>query len=72
LAGRAGRSGLSEHGEDVEMAFKILAGIFAILLMVLYIGAIAMKLKDPALFVVGAIGLAMVIVDLLQSLKEKD
>lgn len=54
------------------MAFKILAGIFAIALMVLYIGAIAMKLKDPALFIVGAIGLAMVIVDLLQSLKEKD
>ncbi len=54
------------------MAFRILAGVFAILLMVLYIGAIAMKLKEPALFVVGGIGLAMVIVDLLQSLKEKD
>ena len=54
------------------MAFKILAGIFAIALMVVYIGAIAMKLKDPALFVVGFVGLAMAIVDLWQSLKEKD
>jgi hypothetical protein len=54
------------------MAFRILAGVFAILLMVLYIGAIAVKLKDPALFIVGGIGLAMVIVDLWQSLREKD
>ena len=54
------------------MAFKILAGVFAIALMVTYIGAIAMKLKDPALFDVGFTGLAMAIVDLLQSLKEKD
>ena len=54
------------------MAFKILAGIFALALMVAYIGAIAMKLKDPALFVVVLVGLAMVIVDLLQSLKEKN
>jgi hypothetical protein len=54
------------------MTFKILAGIFAIALMVVFIGAIAWKLKDPALFVVGAIGLAMAITDFLQSLKERD
>ena len=54
------------------MAFKILAGLFAIALMVVYIGAIAVKLKDPALYVVAFVGLAMVIADLLQSLKEKD
>ncbi len=54
------------------MAFKILAGVFAIALMVVFIGAIAVKLKDPALYAVGFIGLAMAIVDLWQSLKEKD
>ena len=54
------------------MAFKILAGIIALALVTVYIGAIAVKLKDPALFVVGLAGLAMVIVDLWQSLKEKD
>jgi hypothetical protein len=54
------------------MAFKILAGIFAIALMVVYIGAIAVKLQDLPLYIVGLIGVAMAIVDLLQSLKEKD
>jgi hypothetical protein len=40
--------------------------------MLVYIGAIAVKLKDPALYVVALGGLAMAAVDLWQSFKEKD
>ena len=54
------------------MTFKILTGIFTVALIAIYMGAIAVKLKDPALFIVMLAGLAMVIVDLWQSLKEKD
>jgi TctA family transporter len=54
------------------MGFKILVSIFTVALIALYMGAIAVKLKDPALFIVMLVGVVMVIVDLWQSLKEED
>lgn len=54
------------------MAFKILAGILAIALMVLFTGAVVVKLKDFALGAVIVIGLAMMVIDLWQSLRSKD
>jgi len=54
------------------MTLKIVAGIIALLLLFAFIGVVVFKLKDPALIVVSAIGLGMVVVDLWQSLQSKD
>ena len=54
------------------MAFKIVAGIMAAALLVIYIGPVVVKLKDVALSCVVFVGLAMMITDLWQSLRSKD
>jgi len=54
------------------MPFKILAGVVAVALMFAYLLPPMFKLKDMALGIVIAIGLAMMLVDLWQSLKSKD
>lgn len=54
------------------MGIKIAAGAVAFLLMLSYLLAPVLKLKDVALGVVIAIGVAMMAVDLWQSLKSKD
>ena len=54
------------------MAFKIFAGIVAMLLAIAYLAAPVIKLKDVALGIVVLIGLAMMAVDLWQSMKSKD
>jgi len=54
------------------MPFKILAGVVAVALMSAYLLPPMFKLKDMALGIVIAIGLAMMLVDLWQSLKSKD
>lgn len=54
------------------MPFKILAGVVAVVLMAGFLLPPLLKLKDVALGMVIAIGLAMMLVDLLQSLKSKD
>jgi len=54
------------------MNFKIVAGIVALILMLGYLLPPVFKLKDVALGVVICIGIAMMLVDLLQSLKSKD
>jgi hypothetical protein len=54
------------------MAFKILAGIVAAALLIIFIGPVVVKLKDAALTVVVLIGVAMMLVDLWQSLQSKD
>ncbi len=54
------------------MAFKIFAGIVAIVVMAPYLIAPVVKLKDVALGVVVLAGLAMMLVDLWQSLKSKE
>lgn len=54
------------------MAFKIVAGIVAAALLILFIGPVVVKLKDVALSVVVLIGITMMAVDAWQALKAKD
>lgn len=54
------------------MAMKIFAGLIAIALMLAYVLAPAIKLKHLPLAIVIAIGIVMMLVDLWQSLREKD
>lgn len=54
------------------MAFKIVAGIVAAALLIVFISPVVVKLKDAALGVVVLIGLTMMITDLWQSLKSAD
>jgi hypothetical protein len=54
------------------MVFKVLAGILAAGLLIAFVAPVVIKLKDVALSVVVLIGLAMMLVDLWQSLKSKE
>ncbi|MDP1537946.1 MAG: hypothetical protein Q8L95_12275 [Burkholderiales bacterium] len=54
------------------MPFKIFAGIVAATLLLVFVGPVVIKLKDLALTVVAAIGLALMFFDLWQSLRSKD
>jgi len=54
------------------MALKIFAGIVAVVLMVAFLLPLVIKLKEASLFVVIGIALAMMLVDLVQSLKSND
>ena len=54
------------------MLIKYFAGAVAVLLVVAYLVPVVLKLKDVALGIVICIGLAMMLVDLLQSLKSKE
>ena len=54
------------------MIFKVLAGVVAVFLMLIYLAPPVYKLKDVELGVVVAIGLVLMLVDLVQSLKSRD
>lgn len=54
------------------MPFKIFAGLIAMVIMLTYLAAPVIKLKDIALGVVVLIGVAMMLVDLWQSMQSKD
>jgi hypothetical protein len=54
------------------MPFKILAGIVAVALMLMFLAPPVFKLKDVALGIVVLIGIAMALVDLWQSLQSKE
>jgi hypothetical protein len=54
------------------MLLKIFAGIVAAVLLIAFLLPPAVKLQDVALISVIAIGVAMMLVDLWQSLKSKD
>jgi hypothetical protein len=54
------------------MPFKILAGVVAVVLMAGFLLPPVFKLKDVALGIVICIGFAMMLVDLLHSLKSKE
>lgn len=54
------------------MAIKVAAGAVALILMLGYLLPPVFKLKDVALGIVIIIGLAMMVVDLWQSLQSKD
>lgn len=51
------------------MSFKIAAGILAAALLLVYIAPVVLRLQDPALWAVVALGVSMMLVDLWQSLK---
>ena len=54
------------------MMFKIGAGILGAVLLIAYVAPVVYRLKDVALSVVVALGVAMMLVDLWQSLQSKD
>lgn len=54
------------------MIFKVFAGIVAAVLLIGFISPVVVKLREPALVVVAIIGIAMMGVDIWQSLKSKD
>lgn len=54
------------------MLTKLIFGVLAMVLMTTFVGAIVLKLKDPALAAVVLIGLALMVYDFIESLREKD
>ena len=54
------------------MIGKAICGIIAMVLMIAYLLPPAIKLKDAALAVVIAIGVVLMLLDLWQSLHERD
>lgn len=54
------------------MPIKLFSAAVAIVLVLTYLGAIVFKLKEVSLGVVVAIGLAMMLVDLWQSLQKSE
>lgn len=54
------------------MPIKILAAVVAVVLMLAYLLPLILKLKEASLGAVVAIGLAMMLVDLWQSMRSRD
>lgn len=54
------------------MAFKILCGLIAASLMIVFVAPVALKLKEMSLYVVAGIGIVLMLFDLWQSLQSKD
>lgn len=54
------------------MALKIFAAIVAVALMFAYLAPVLVRLHEPALWAVVLTGVAMMLVDLWQSLQSKD
>ena len=54
------------------MPFKIIAGLIAAALLIAYMALVVWRLQDIALWIVAGIGVAMMLVDLWQSLQSKD
>ncbi|MDH3513658.1 MAG: hypothetical protein OEM83_02170 [Gammaproteobacteria bacterium] len=54
------------------MTLKIIAGLVALILLLVYLGPVVFKLWDPALNIVILIGFAMMLIDLWQSLQSKN
>jgi hypothetical protein len=54
------------------MPFKIIAGLIAAALLIAYMAPVVWRLQDIALWIVAGIGVAMMLVDLWQSLQSKD
>ena len=54
------------------MLMKILAGILAAVLVLAFVAPPAYKLKDPALIAVIILGIVLMLIDLWQSLRERE
>jgi hypothetical protein len=54
------------------MVMKVVAGIIAVVLVVAFVTPPAYKLKDPAMIVVIALGIVLMLIDLWESLRERE
>jgi hypothetical protein len=54
------------------MFTKVIFGLIGMALFTVFVGAVVVKLKDPALIVVVVAGLAMMVYDFIEFLREKD
>ena len=54
------------------MMTKVIFGLISMALFAVFVGAPILKLKDPALIVVVAAGLAMMVYDFIEFLRERD
>ena len=54
------------------MALKLFAGLVGVVLLLIYIAPVVVKLKDIPLWCVAVLGVGMMLVDLLQSLRSKE
>lgn len=54
------------------MAFRIFAGIVAIVLFIAFVAPVAIKLKEISLGVVILIGVVLMLLDLWETLREKE
>ena len=54
------------------MALKVFAGIVGVALLLVYIAPVVLRLKDIPLWVVALLGIGMMLVELLQSLRSKE
>lgn len=54
------------------MKLKIVAGIIGVALLLAYVAPVVLRLKDVALSIVVLIGIAMMLVDLWQSLQSRE
>ena len=54
------------------MLTKVIFGLISMALFTAFVGAVVVKLKDPALIVVVIAGLAMMVYDFVEFLREKD
>ena len=54
------------------MTFKIIGSIIAAGLLIVFIGPVAIKLKDVAFSIVVLIGLAMMLADIWHSIRSKE
>ncbi len=54
------------------MPIKFFAAVVAVILVIGFLVPVVLKLKDVALGIVICIGIAMMLVDLLQSLKSRE
>jgi len=54
------------------MALKIIAGIVAASLMLIYIAPVVLRLKEVSLWVITLLGCGMMLIDLWQSLRSKE
>ncbi|HSH08486.1 MAG TPA: hypothetical protein VLA41_12545 [Burkholderiales bacterium] len=51
---------------------KLIGGICGALLLALFMGAVTVKLNEPALWMVAGIGYCLMLADIVQSVRAKD
>jgi len=61
-----------KDAEATIMNWKILAGVVAALLLLLFIAPVVVKLKEVALTLVALVGVVMMLADIWQALRSKD